>query len=424
MTTDILVIGAGPAGMAAAVAAAASGREVTVLDDNPASGGQIWRGGSRKAPSPIARNWFRRFAQLPITTVLGAQVISGDASNRTIVAERLSSVEEIRFDSLILATGARELFLPFPGWTLPGVMGLGGIQALAKSGMPIAEKSVVLAGTGPLLLAVAAYFQKHGAKVTLIAEQADFGNIVRFGKSLWRHPSKIREAVALRSSLTGVPYRLGCWIEEARGRDRLESVRLRQRNRVWQLESDFAGIGYGLVPNSELAALLGCEITARCIAVNEFQQTSIDRVFAAGECTGIGGVDSALVQGRIAGYSAAGKSDQARALFRSRVHAARFAMHLNEAFRLRSELKGLPEVDTIVCRCEDIAYGRLKDFHSSRAAKLHTRCGMGPCGGRVCGSATEFLFGWSPDSVRPPILPARVASLIEQRITPEEAVTK
>jgi NADPH-dependent 2,4-dienoyl-CoA reductase/sulfur reductase-like enzyme len=395
-----------------------------MLDDNPASGGQIWRGGSRKASSAIARNWFRRFAQPPITTVLGAQVISGDASSRTIVAETLSSVEEIRFDSLILATGARELFLPFPGWTLPGVMGLGGIQAMAKSGMPIADKSVVLAGSGPLLLAVAAYFRKHGAKGRLIAEQADFGNVVRFAKSLWRHPSKIREAVALRSSLTGVSYRFGCWIEEARGRDRLEGVRLRQRNRVWQVECDLAGVGYGLVPNSELAALLGCEITTRCISVNDFQQTSIDRVFAAGECTGIGGVDSALVQGRIAGFSAAGKGNEARALFRSRAHAARFARHLNEAFRLRSELKGLPEVDTIVCRCEDVAYGRLKDFHSSRAAKLHTRCGMGPCGGRVCGSATEFLFGWSADSVRPPIFPTRIASLIRQRITPEEAVTK
>jgi hypothetical protein len=150
------------------------------------------------------------------------------------------------------------------------------------------------------------------------------------------------------------------------------------------------------------------------IAVDEWQRTSRDRVFAVGECTGIGGVDLAVAEGEIAGYAACGETERARRLFGRRARAGGFARALERAFALHEELRTLPRPATIVCRCEDVPYERLQHAASARAAKLHTRGGMGPCQGRVCGPATEFLFGWKADSVRPPILPARAGSLVFQ----------
>ncbi|MGH7505923.1 MAG: NAD(P)/FAD-dependent oxidoreductase, partial [Longimicrobiales bacterium] len=134
--------------------------------------------------------------------------------------------------------------------------------------------------------------------------------------------------------------------------------------------------------------------------------------FAAGEPTGIGGVESALVQGQIAGVAAAGAAP-GRALLDARARHRRFAHALEATFALRDELRALPEAGTLVCRCEDVAFARCAAHPSMRAAKLHTRAGMGPCQARVCGPALSFLFGWSVDSVRVPVSPARVSTLLE-----------
>src|SRR5205085_5077635 len=128
--------------------------------------------------------------------------------------------------------------------------------------------------------------------------------------------------------------------------------------------------------------------------------------------TGIGGLELSLVEGEIAGLAAAGKREEARKLFKLRDQQRRFARLLNETFALRDELKQLVQPETIVCRCEDVTFERLHVHDSWRAAKLQTRCGMGPCQGRVCGSAVEFLFGWHAESVRPPVLPVRLESLL------------
>jgi NADPH-dependent 2,4-dienoyl-CoA reductase/sulfur reductase-like enzyme len=174
---------------------------------------------------------------------------------------------------------------------------------------------------------------------------------------------------------------------------------------------DYLACGFHLVPNVELQSLLGCKIDGGFVRVDEFQKTSVPGTFCAGEPTGIGGVELAMLEGEIAGLAAAGETVQARKLFGQRRKARRFAGWLDRTFRLRPELKALPTAETIVCRCEDVPYSRLREQRSWRAAKLQTRCGMGPCQGRVCGPATEFLFQWSPDSVRPPVFPARVESL-------------
>jgi NADPH-dependent 2,4-dienoyl-CoA reductase/sulfur reductase-like enzyme len=169
------------------------------------------------------------------------------------------------------------------------------------------------------------------------------------------------------------------------------------------------------VPNLELAELLGCNLERGAVTVDEFQQTTVANVYAAGEATGIGGLELSLIEGEIAGLSVAGKRDEARKLFGVREKQRRFARILNETFALRDELRDLVTSETIVCRCEDVRFERLKAHESWRAAKLQTRCGMGPCQGRVCGPAAEFLFGWKAESVRPPVFPVRVESMLGHR---------
>src|SRR6266545_5282034 len=158
---DVLVVGGGPAGIAAASYAARSGRHVAIVDDNPTLGGQIWRGELAKPGAPEAAAWFERTRKLHILPICGARVIDQPQAG-LLVAETGEGARELRYRKLILATGARERFLPFPGWTLPNVCGAGGLQALVKTGLDVRGKRIIVAGTGPLLLAVAAHLKQDG----------------------------------------------------------------------------------------------------------------------------------------------------------------------------------------------------------------------------------------------------------------------
>jgi D-hydroxyproline dehydrogenase subunit alpha len=393
---DILVVGAGPAGLSAAQRASESGASVTLLDDNPATGGQIWRKERHSLRLPAA-----------VKVLCGARVVAAPEP-RVLTVERHRDSFDLEYDRLILATGARELFLPFPGWTLPHVMGAGGLQALAKSGMPVAGKSVVVAGSGPLLLAVAKYLRDHGAIVRLVAEQTGESRLLPFALNLFRHPAKLWQAAGLRF---GVRYRSATWPVSAQP----GSVTLRHGQNTWTLACDYLACGFGLVPNVELAALLGCRLSPSGVEVDAYQQSSVEGIYCAGEVTGIGGLDLSLVEGEIAGYAAAGRLDAAKALRGVRDQHRRFAAALARAFDLRRELRDLPHDDTFVCRCEDVTFGRVRRCAGWREAKLHTRCGMGPCQGRVCGAALEFLLGWKAESVRPPVFPARIETLTAPR---------
>jgi NADPH-dependent 2,4-dienoyl-CoA reductase/sulfur reductase-like enzyme len=406
---EIVVAGAGPAGLAAAARAAESGARVAMVDDNPRPGGQIWRV-SRGTANPEAARWLQIAERHRVEVIPGARIFA--APERGVLAlEGFDGEFELRYHNLILATGARERFLPFPGWTLPNVAGAGGLQALAKSGLPVAGKRIVVAGSGPLLLAVAKYLRDHGADVRIIAEQANQGALVRFGLGLIGKPGKLAQAIALRAGLMGVRYLTGCWPVEAEGSGKLEAVRLTRNGKTWTEPCDYLACGFGLIPNVELGLLFGCRMSATGVAVDEYQRTSVPNVLAAGEVTGIGGLELSLAEGEIAGFTAAGKLEKAHALFAARDSHRRFADALERAFAPRAELRALPREDTLVCRCEDVAFARVKQCSGWREAKLHTRCGMGPCQGRVCGGAVEFLLAWRPESVRPPVFPARVSSL-------------
>jgi NADPH-dependent 2,4-dienoyl-CoA reductase/sulfur reductase-like enzyme len=408
--SEILVIGGGAAGMSAAISA--SSKKVLIVDDNPRLGGQIWRNEIGKIKSPEARILIEKIERNKIQIINNAQIFAAK-SEKILLAETANETLELNFEKLILATGARERFLPFPNWTLPNVFGAGGLQALVKSGFPVAGKRIVVAGTGALLLAVAEYLKSKGAKVLLVAEQTSATKLLKFGLNLRREPKKVFQAISLKRKLFGVKYLSDCFVTSAEGDGKLEAVNLTRKGKNRLVECDILACGFHLVPQTELADLLGCEIEDGCVKTNEFQQTSAENIFCAGEPTGIGGVEKSLIEGKIAGLAAIEKFDEASLFFNQRMRTQKFADALNNCFALRDELKNLPDAKTIICRCEDVKFEKLKNYASFRAAKLQTRCGMGACQGRICGAATEVLFGWKNDSIRPPIFPVRLENLAD-----------
>ena len=414
----VIVVGAGPGGISAAAIAAENGCQVRLLDENPAPGGQIWRGYKADTASSYSHDrefakWLGRFEKSGALWEPESSVIDSPAPG-VLRVERAGDWHDLAWDRLVIAAGARERFLPFPGWTLPGVMGAGGLQAMVKSGLTIARKRVVIAGSGPLLLAVAANLRREGAKIEGVFEQAPLGRLAAFAASLAALPGKLVEGARYRWQTRRVPYKPGWWVKCATGESRLQGVVVSNGSDQREMACDYLACGFHLVPNLELAQLLGCRIEARFVSVNAVQETSIRGVYCVGEPTGIGGLDKALVEGQIAGFAVAGHLGKAAEFLPSRQKLGRFAQLLDKTFAPRAELRALATANTIICRCEDITHGELADCASGRAARLHTRCGMGPCQGRICGAATEFLFGWTAASARPPIYPARLATLAGQ----------
>jgi len=419
MTTvaaDVVVVGAGPAGIAAAVRATEAKRRVVVLDEAPNVGGQIWRHRSVATLGTDARTWVDRLSRTNADVRGGVAVVDvivgGETGDITVVAERhLGGVDVIRASALIIATGARERFIPFPGWTLPGVTGIGGAQALLKQGATFRGKRVVIAGTGPLILPVAASLTDAGARVMLVAEQAPFQVVRDFALSLLTQPETLLQAAMYRLAFLRTPYAMGTWVTAASGTDQLTGITVANARTTWSLPCDCLCTGYGLVPNVDMARFVGCATADGAVVVDERQATSVPRVFAAGEATGIGGVGLAVTEGEIAGAAAAGVARVDPSLVRRRQALRVVARRMERAFALRQELRSLARDDTIICRCEDVRRAAMASFADARQAKLYARAGMGACQGRVCGPALELLFGWQPGTVRLPLEPARLSTL-------------
>lgn len=417
---DVLIVGAGPAGLAAAEAAASHGARVALLDAQPRAGGQVWRHDVRKGAPRAARE---AIAALRDVTLLAQHsvIASEDGALRT---ETPQGAVLLSYGAAVLATGARELLLPFPGWTLPGVSGAGGLQALAKQGWPVAGKRVVVAGTGPLLLAAAATLRAHGARVLGIHEQAPAARVHAFARQLIHWPARAAQALALRAKLAGVPYRFGSIVRRAHGDGTLRMVEIEDAQDTACIDCDLLAVGYGLVPNVELAQLLGCALdnasTHPRVQVDECMRTSVPGVLAAGETGGIGGLATARIEGAIAGHVAAGHVERARALLPARERARRFGALLATHFALDARVHALATPQTLVCRCEDVSLDALDGFADARDAKLATRCGMGACQGRICGAALAELGRFPRGAGRSPLFPARLATLAGLALSPSD----
>ena len=405
---DLAIVGAGPAGLAAARAAGSRGLTVLILDEGFRAGGQIWRHRPESEP-PEATRLLSALKTMQVQVCSQVSVFDGwreDGSWRL----RASCPEgriEVKAGRMVLACGAREQFSPFPGWTLPGVMGAGAGQALLKEGLHIAGAPVLVAGSGPMLLQVAATTLEHGGALKGVLEQAPWHRLLGMVPLLATSPGKAIQAIRLGVATLGTPYRPGWWVAEALGSEHLERVRITNGTRDEISPCTWLFCGLGLSPNLELGRLLGCEMRAGVLSVDDAQATSQPGVYAAGEICGVAGVDAALVEGEIAGLAASAAwapSDRTcTRLARIRSKARKVGQQLEQIFALREELLALPQPSTTICRCEDVPLSAIDRAWGARETKLCTRAGMGPCQGRVCGPILASHFGHEPDHVRIPI---------------------
>ena len=417
----VVIVGAGPAGLAAALRASAAGLDVILLDAAPQAGGQIWRARQGAAAEPVARA-LARLAPAGVRVMAGTRVVMV-LPGRTLLVDGPDGAQRLRWNKLVLATGARERLLPFPGWTLPGVFGAGGLQALVKGGWPIAGRRVLVAGSGPLLLAAAATLRREGANVVGLAEEAGPGALARFARSLAAQPRKALQALRLGAALLGVPLMIGQRVVAAEGDGRVERVVLQgEGGRTRTVACDVLAAGWGLVPQTELAQSLGCALAQRfgapAIVVDAQQRTRVDGVFAVGECTGVAGATAAQLQGEVVGQAIAndfdidGAADAPPRLARRLAREHAFAAAVAATFPAPSGWAGRLRDDTLVCRCEDVPWSALRDQPDLRAAKLATRCGMGHCQGRLCHDTLAAVMHWPRLPVRAPLGPVPLATLL------------
>ncbi len=493
----ILVIGAGPAGLSAAVAAAELGLHVVLVDEAAAPGGQYlspdhWSVDERTG---VEHGFSTRAERDGGALVARAQALSRAADGRLelrwgatvwslgpnsderapgltamVYSPAGDSVQAgsacITADAVILATGARETVTPFPGWTLPGVMTVGAAQLLIKRhGVSPARpgQRVLIAGSGPLLLPAAAKLIESGAHVVGILEAAHVGatlavaprslsGVFEWAPALWdRRGESWHYLSALRRGR--VPYLFGRAVVRATGADRVEAVDIAEldrtgapqpgRTQTWPV--DLLCVGYGLVPNIELAQLAGARVIYSAalggwaVQVDEASgvRTNVPGLFVAGEISGISGASSALLSGRIAAMGVAatlGRLPQAALqaelvrTARRRRQNARFGALVNLVFGAPNALtRAIPD-DTPVCRCEEVTAGEVRaaiaaGARSLDALKPAVRVGQGLCQGRTCGPAVARLLAVETGrpveagglfQTRPPVKPVPLAVIAGQ----------
>ncbi|MFD4420287.1 FAD-dependent oxidoreductase [Agromyces sp. NPDC058484] len=427
--THIAILGGGPAGLAAAHAALAAGAEVTLLDEGERLGGQYWRH-QPGITDPRMQHDFERFERLR-DSLEHAEVHSaaavwsaersdgGDERGRRIVlravvgdadaAARRTVVVEA--DAVVVATGAHDLALPVPGWTLPGVTTAGAAQALAKrDGVSVGRRTLV-AGAGPFLLPVAQSLALVGSTVVGVHEASRTGALARgWLPNPWQLAGKAGELVEYVGSLARhrIPYRVGSGVVRVVGDGRVEGAVVSSLDAEWrpiagterEVDCDAVALGHGFTTRLEAAIMLGCAIagdrSGRFVVVDEEQRTTQEHVYAAGEVTGIGGADAALAEGAIAGFSAAGlplDDPRMRTVVARRARIRRFARRLETAHGIRPGWTAWLDDDTIVCRCEEVTKRAISERAEVplRALRLATRAGLGPCQARTCGRAVESI---------------------------------
>ncbi|MGW4979555.1 FAD/NAD(P)-dependent oxidoreductase [Streptomyces mirabilis] len=435
----LAVIGAGPAGLAASLAAAAHGVRVTLIDSATGAGGQFYRrppaGLGARHPEALHHRWrtWRRLGD-----ALAARVEAGTIRHLAdhhvwcvapveraepvglVVHALLGPLQEepvtVRADAVLLATGGYEKVLPFPGWTLPGVVTAGGAQAMLKGGLVVPGQRAVVAGTGPLLLPVATGLAAAGVEVVALVESADPKAFLRRPLALAAQPGKVAEGMRYGAQLLRHHVRLlpRHTVVAAHGEQRLDAVTvaaLDSHGRVGpgterRIACDTLAVGHGMLAHIDLAESLGCRIDGLNVAVDEEQRTDVPGVWAAGETTGIGGAALSLAEGHIAGRSAAARLTGTRPDPHTWARAARSRRRAREFFAALDTVYAPPAHwteqvtdDTVVCRCEEVTAGAVRNAVDElgagdvRTVKLLTRAGMGWCQGRMCEPAVAGLAG-------------------------------
>ncbi|GGT20388.1 NAD(P)/FAD-dependent oxidoreductase [Streptomyces atratus] len=470
----LAVVGAGPAGLAAAVTAADHGLDVVLLDSAVTPGGQYYRsppgGLGATRPGALHHGWpvfaelsarlaahrdsgaIRHLPNHQVWTVERAG--DGDWILHAVTGAEGDQRSAVRARRLLLATGAHERQLPFPGWTLPGVVSAAGAQAMLKSGLVLPGRRIVVAGSGPLLQAVALSLTRAGASVPALIEASGYGAYARAPQVLAANPGKMAEGVRHGAALTGAGVRMLTRraVTDVHGDDRVEAVTVSRVDRRWrpvpgtgrEIACDALAVGHGLAPQLELAVAAGCGTRAcadgtHAVTLDQQLRTTVPGVWAAGEAGGIGGVELALCEGELAALSVIREmrggvqraaARRAVALLRSRRRLRAFSTLMGAVHRPGAGWSEWLTGDTEVCRCEEVTAGRIRtaceEFGAgdTRTVKLLTRAGMGWCQGRTCGFAVRELAdahgsgrgaGEEPDGPdrRPLACPVRLSTLAD-----------
>lgn len=429
---DLATVGAGPAGLAGAVEAASAGLRVAVLDQQPRVGGAFYRYSTAHAqasrPAALHHDWATfvrlraRFEELVASgriDHLGQHAVWALEPGFVVHAlrsERERAGVSIDARQVLVAAGAYDRTVPFPGWTLPGVMTAGGAQALLKGSLVTPPGPVVVAGTGPLLLVVAAGLLDVGVDVAVVVEGA---HPLRYlmKPSGWKGVTgRAREAASYVRSLARhrVPYLAGHHVVAAHGDDRVERVEVAGGligTRMRSFDCATLLVSHGFTPQLELLLQTGARSRldadgSLVVEVDEGQRTSVPGLLAAGEVTGVGGAALALLEGLVAGRSAAGLAVPPQVLRRIGVHRG-FAAAMHRVHRVPGSWLSRVTDDTVMCRCEEVTAGQLRaachdlGAREARTVKLLTRAGMGLCQGRTCARAVEDLVRQAGESSDP-----------------------
>lgn len=453
VSADVAVVGAGPAGLAAAVAAAESGATVVLVDAGAQPGGQFWRHRPETVvpvPDGQGHHGWKSYLDLRarfdaarhqgrITYLPGLQVwmaqqnqpAQGDDAGFTLrttptVAEAASDgsaagARTVVARRLVLCPGGYDRQLPVPGWDLPGVMAAGGIQAFIKANGILPGKRFVIAGTGPFLLPVAANVAAAGGKVLAVLESSSPTAWLPHLRAAAGVPEKALEGAEYAAVFARhrIPYRTRSIVTEvlgsgSLGADHASGVRTAKvdadgsvrpgTERVHE-DVDVVGFGWGFTPQMELPLSFGVETRldtdgSLVGVVDERQQSSVPGLYLAGEVTGVGGATLAVLEGLAAGTAAAGGSalpQKTAASEKTTARHRRFAEAMHRAHPVPAAWQDWLTPETTVCRCEEVTAGEITEARESlgardaRSLKSFTRAGMGWCQGRVCGFASACL---------------------------------
>lgn len=439
MEQPVLIIGAGPAGLACADMLAQTGRKVVILDENRQAGGQYHRQLAAGLAAdyrhlPHDRKGFAalsRVLSLPDVRLMPATTAWAVTGPLQIAHASRDTSGRIQASAVVLATGAQDMPMPFPGWTLPGVISAGGCLNMVKGQGMVPQGRVVVAGNGPLVLVAAATLIRAGANVVGVFEAQRHRRLLgAVARGALAAPGLLRQALAYQATMLagGVALHTGRMVAQAHGHGAVQAVTLAPvgadgrplAQGQTRIEADVLVTGYGLVPGAEPARLFGCAMrvdpalnglvpqrSAQC-------ETSIPGVYAVGDGAGIGGVKLAVAEGRLAALAILGRAVPA-AEARAYRRLDGFRRALNLAYRCNPPLVAATP-DTILCRCETLRLSELAGHARLQAGSLNvlktaTRLGMGRCQGRNCLPAAAQILGLDPDDLaarprmRPPLRP-------------------
>ena len=463
---DAIVIGAGPAGLACATELAAKGLDVALLDEQASPGGQIYRNitkATRHQQNILGEDYTagldlaRQFQDSPVTYLPQTRVWQAEA-NGQVCYSRLGKSGKLMADFLVLSTGAMERPVPFPGWTLPGVMTCGGMSNLFKDSGLAPQKPVVLAGSGPLLWLVAEHLLALKAPLAAILDTTPMGQVLpamkhmpkalrRFGYMM--KGVKMIADVHLQARKAGVPIHRNVKNLRAEGENRLATVKASCGSRELVFTASTLMVSEGVIPNVALLRQIGC--THVWDEVQRFWYPKVDEngrsanltnVFVAGDGNFVHGAKSAELKGRLAAFAIALAMHRiSQEEYRELTAPVRAALDLELAPRPFIDAMYAPRPDlftmsdsTVVCRCEGVTAGRIRDlieegYTDHNEIKAIIRCGMGPCNGRMCGPAVMELIcagaKVAPQTIRqhrlrPPIKPVSLEELANAEVGGEQ----